>query len=503
MNFWLILPAVFSAVGGIALLILSLAFHLREKSWETLKEDDKFRKKLHIYVMIVLAVGVFMGLYAAWGSSGTFMAFTFVEGIRIEFCADGIAKIFATLTSIIWVFCGFYSCRYMRHEKNELRYFGFFLVVYAVVIMLDFSGNLITFYLFYEMMTLTSMPLVLHTGTKEAISAAFKYLFYSLIGAYLALYCIYFLYSNTTSLTFAPGGTLDTALAAENGEILLLAVFFMLIGFGAKAGMFPLHAWLPSAHPVAPAPASAALSSIIVKGGILAIIRTLFYIVGADFIRGTWVQSAWCVLSLITVLMGSVMAFKTKNLKKRLAYSTVSQVSYVIFGLSLLSESGFEGAILQVVFHAFAKCALFLVAGIFIFETGKTDADDYKAIGKRLPVSLAAFLAAGLSLIGIPPFGGFVSKWYIASGALVAENSVLGYAGAIVLLISAVLTAGYLLPVAIKGFMPGKDDKTPKSKEKINLMNAAALLPAAIVLLLGIYPAALIEFIKKAADGIF
>ncbi len=499
MNFWLVLPSIISALGGCALLIRSLRMHLKAGQWDA-KEDDV--KKLHIYAMAVLGISIAAALFAAWGSKESFTAFSFVDGIALEFAADGTGALFATVTCFIWGICGLYSCMYMRHEKNETRYFGFFLIVFAVVIALDFSANLVTFYLFYELMTLSSMPLVLHSGSDEAVKGALKYLFYSLIGAYLALFCIYFLNAYTDSLRFTPGGTLNTALTAGHTGILLFAVFCMLAGFGAKAGMFPLHGWLPSAHPVAPAPASAALSSIIVKGGVLAIIRTLYFIVGADFIRGTWVQSAWSGLTLVTVLMGSCMAYFTPDLKKRLAYSTVSQVSYALFGLSLLEKEAFCGALLQVVFHAFAKCALFLTAGIFIYKTGKTDVKDYRAIGKYLPLSLWVFLFASLSLIGIPPFGGFISKWHLALGALDLGSGIYAVAGPVILLISALLTAGYLLPVCIDGFLPGADDRHSKNKEELNLMNIPAAVAAAAAIVLGICPAPLLKVIDSITSMI-
>ena len=187
-------------------------------------------------------------------------------------------------------------------------------------------------------MTLTSLPLVLHERSREAVRAGLKYLFYSVAGAFLALFGIFFLAGVSTSLTFTPGGVLsDGALAGKEG-LLLVSAFCMVVGFGTKAGMFPLHGWLPTAHPVAPASASAVLSGLITKAGVLAIIRVVYYIIGPDRRRGTWVQDAWICLTLLTVFMGSMLAYKEPVMKKRLAYSTVSQVSYVLFGLSLLNH---------------------------------------------------------------------------------------------------------------------------------------------------------------------
>jgi len=239
--------------------------------------------------------------------------------------------------------------------------------------------------------------------------------------------------------------------------ILLAAVCCMLLGFGTKAGMFPMHGWLPTAHPVAPAPASAVLSGLITKSGVLAVIRVVYYIVGPELLRGTWVQTMWILLSLLTVFMGSMLAYKEPVLKKRLAYSTVSQVSYILFGLSLLEPMAFVGALSHVVFHSMIKNGLFLAAGAVIFKTGWTRVEEMRGLGRVMPVMLGGYTVLSLALIGIPPCSGFVSKWYLACGALASGTGVWTIAGPAVLLISALLTAGYLLPLTIHGFFPGED----------------------------------------------
>ena len=302
-----------------------------------------------------------------------------------------------------------------------------------------------------------------------------------------------------------PGGSLNLTAAGGNTTILLIAVFAMLLGFGAKAGMFPLHSWLPTAHPVAPTPASAVLSAVIVKSGVLAVIRVVYYMVGPDFIRNTWVQTIWMILTLVTVFMGSMLAYREPVLKKRLAYSTVSQVSYILFGLSLLSPAGAAGALLHTIVHAFVKCALFLTAGIFMFQCKKTRVDQLTGIGKQMPKTLWCFTFASLSLIGIPPAGGFVSKWYLAKGALEGDVGVFGYLGPAVLLVSALLTAGYLLPVTMKGFLPGKDwqneeagieTQTPGLESAPSMLVPLAVL-SALGFVLGIFPNPLLHYITE------
>ncbi|MBR5732574.1 MAG: proton-conducting membrane transporter, partial [Lachnospiraceae bacterium] len=252
----------------------------------------------------------------------------------------------------------------------------------------------------------------------------------------------------------------------------------------------PLHDWLPTAHPVAPAPASAVLSGVITKSGVIAIIRVVFYSVGADFIRGTWVQYTWIILTLVTVFLGSMMAYLEKGLKKRLAYSSVSQVSYVLFGLSTLHPLGFLGALLHVIFHSIIKDDLFLVAGAIIHQTGITVVDGLKAIGKRMPITIWGFTFASLALVGIPPFTGFVSKWFLCSGALDANIGAAGYIGPVVLLVSALLTAGYLLPITIDGFFPGHDfDTTGLEKcEPKPIMLVPIIILSLLALVFGMFP---------------
>ena len=285
--------------------------------------------------------------------------------------------------------------------------------------------------------------------------------------------------------------------------MLLVIFLIMAIGFGCKAGMFPLHAWLPIAHPVAPAPASAVLSGLITKMGIVALLRVVYYLFGWEFLKGTWAQWTVAILALVTILIGSTLALREDTLKKRLAYSTVSQVSYVLFGLFLLNATGFAGALLQMVFHAVVKNLLFLSAGAIIYKTGKTDVRQLTGIGKEMPIVLWCFAIGSLSLIGIPPTAGFVSKWYLAQGGL-SEYGVLGIVGAAVLLVSALLTAGYLMPIVTRGFFPGSDFDYEhlEKKEPSRLMTVPLMLLAAAAVVLGIFPAGLTDFVSSVAAAL-
>ena len=498
MDWLILLPIFLPSLAGIVLLASSFYEHIKYG-----QTDEKKRKSVHLFSGAVLAVSAAAALWIAWRGTGSVTLFYLMEDIPVFFQVDALGSVFASFMGIVWVLVAVYSFVYMEHEGNEKRFFGVYLLVYGVLIALDFAGNLVTLYLFYELMTLTSMPMVLHNGSKASIMAALKYLFYSMCGAYLGLFGIFFLYKYCGTLSFVAGGSLNLALAAGNEGILLIAVFAMLIGFGAKAGMFPLHAWLPAAHPVAPSPASAVLSGIIVKAGVLAVIRVVYYTVGADLLRGTWVQAVWMALTLLTVFMGSLLAFREPVFKKRLAYSTVSQISYILFGLSLLTPVAVTGALLHTVFHAFIKCALFLTAGIFIFQCGKSRVEELEGIGKRMPGTLWCYTFASLALIGIPPASGFISKWYLAQGALKAGVGIFGWLGPVVLLISALLTAGYLLPVTMKGFFPGHGEAVSAEKQeaKPGMLFPLAVLAAAAVLL-GVFPNPLIQYVSRIAEAL-
>ena len=502
MDLLLILPSIICFAAGIALLILSFKDHLHEADWFGRKPDEKELRKLHIAVITIMAAAELLTLVIAWTGDRSLDLLTFVDGLTISFHIDNISRIFVTVTALVWFLACLYATEYMSHEGNEKRFFGFYLIVYGVLVLIDFSGNLVTFYFFYEMMTLTSMAMVLHNGTREAIMASLKYMFYSMAGAYCALFGIYLLYQNCSSLDFTEGGTLTANALVSHPTMILSGVLLMMIGFGAKAGMMPLHSWLPAAHPVAPTPASAVLSSIIVKAGVLGAVRTIYYIVGPDYIRGTWMQAAWIILSLGTVFMGSLLAFREKVFKKRLAYSTVSQVSYIMFGLAVLDETALTGALLHVIVHAFVKCALFASAGILIYRTGMTNVTDYKGVGKKMPVTMWCYTIASLTLIGIPPTGGFISKWYLALGSLGGNIGVLGYVGPAVLLASALLTAGYLLPISLDAFLPGSKDETPRQRERIDAMSILPLILVTCAVLIGLFPNPVLEFIEQTISGL-
>lgn len=477
------------------LILLSILFPILTGAFLLISKEYTNRKHLLFTVgvsLLLTGAATVASLITARDKSYTLWYLT--RTLAVEFRIDGIGVLFSALTVLILLGAGFFSFEYMKHESKEKRYYGFYLIVFGVLNALCFAGNLITFYLFFELLTLSSMPLVLHNGSREAVMAGLKYLFYSLCGAYMALFGIYFVCQNSDTLSFTPGGILHSADGFPTG-ILLITAFVMILGFSVKAGMLPMHAWLPTAHPAAPAPASAVLSAVIVKAGVLAIIRVVYYIFGVSFLRGTWVQATWLVLTLITIFMGSLLAYKEPVLKKRLAYSTVSQLSYILFGLASMGAESVTGSLIHVLAHGLIKAVLFLCAGAIIYTTGRTKVDELRGIGKEMPLIMWCYTIVSLGLIGIPPTGGYVSKWYLAIGSLSGAIPVFRWLGPVILLVSALLTAGYLLPLAIRGFLPGADyDYANLHKKEPSLfMTIPVLIMTILSVLIGLFPTPLID----------
>ena len=465
-------------------------------------EGARLRRTVTIAVLVVTAA-LLLPLFFA--GELTLTLFTLSADLPIFLHTDTIGLIFAALMAFVWATAGIYSFPYMAHEGGEKRYYALYLCTLGALMGLCFAGSIITFYMFFEGMTLLTMPMVMHSGKKDAVAAGIKYLIYSVLGASLVLLGVFVLAPYVTSFSFAAGGVLDMAKVAGHEGLVMAFGFLMLVGFSAKAGLFPLHGWLPTAHPAAPSPASAVLSGVITKAGVLGVIRLMYCYLGADFLRGSWVQTAFMCLTLLTIFTGSLLAYHEGHLKKRLAWSSVSQVSYVLFGLSTMNPVGFAGAVLHAIAHSFAKDTLFMSAGAIILKTGKTQVADLRGIGKQMPMTMACFTVASLGLVGIPPCMGFISKWYLAQGSLAASgvSAALNVIGPVVLLISALLTAGYLFPIVIRGFIVGNagHDHAPaevfEKQDAPWMMLIPLLVLAALSVAIGMFPGALIDLLTK------
>lgn len=484
----LILAIFWPALAGVLIFLLPAA-----------RSSRSLRAKLCCGALALEFVPV-LALCGARGLEVTLLQMTPTLSIFLK--VDTVGCIFAVLMCAMWLLAAVFALEYLEHDAHEASFQAFYMTVLSALVGQCFAGSMVTLYVFYELMTLLSVPMVVHERTPQAVAAGVKYLVYSIFGAMLGLMGIFFFNHYLGTVTFAPGGVAPLSGAVTPG--LLVVTFLVILGFGTKAGMFPMHGWLPTAHPVAPAPASAVLSGVITKAGVLAIVRVVYFLVGAKALAGTWVQTAFMTLALITVFMGSMLAYREPLLKKRLAYSTVSQVSYVLFGLSCMVPEAFEGALLHVLAHSTIKDALFLCAGAIIHQTGKTMVSDLRGIGKQMPVTIWCWTIASLGLIGIPPTGGFVSKWQLATGSLASGMGALSVLGPVVLIVSALLTAAYLLPVTIYGFFPGSDFDyaSLEKKEPGWLMLVPMLLLAAGVVLTGVLAQPLISAFASVASAV-
>lgn len=491
-NWILLLPVLFPVLAGILIACVKGFKNRRVRLW---------------YVIAVTLLELVL-VFAAAAMGGELELFRMTQRLVFRLRPDRLTILFGGLCAVMWFLASVYSADYLQHDKGERFYQIFFLCSEGVIAALCFAGNLVTMYLFYEMMTLLLVPLVLHEGSREAIRAGMEFLLYSVGGAFLGLAGFFIFYACGIDMEFTVGGVREAvnALGAQDKNLVLLGAFLAIVGFGSKAGLFPLHGWLPVAHPVAPAPASALLSGNVTKMGVLLILRIIYYVLGADFLRGTWVQYTLLAFALITVLMGSVIASREKLLKRRLAYSTVSQVSYALFGIFVMHPVALAGALMHVVFHSAVKNTLFLSAGAIIHQTGCTRVDELKGIGKKMPVTMWLYTFASLTLVGIPPTSAFLSKWYLAQGALSSEIPVVCISGPVILLVSAVFTAAYLLSVTVNGFLPGRDEqgellKYEKKEASLWILLPMLVLTAAAVGF-GMFPGALVDFVQTICGAV-
>ncbi|SKC88959.1 complex I subunit 5 family protein [Maledivibacter halophilus] len=457
----------------------------------------KSDRRRNIYVMSILSLNLI--LIIALLSINQSMDFHFIKMnnlMDIYFKIDKLGILFVLLASILWIFTGFYSFSYMTHEGKEKRFFSYFMLTLGVTVGIAFSGNLFTLYIFYEYLTLATFPLVIHNGSKEALKVGRKYLIYSFGGATMALLGIILVFTLANSTAFMEFGILR-GISLDNRSLLLAIYMIMFIGFGVKAALVPFHSWLPAAM-VAPTPVSSLLHAVaVVKSGIFALIRVSYYIFGSGVLYEIGGNYYISILVVLTILMGSLLALHQENLKKRLAYSTVSQLGYILLGIVLLNDQALVGGLLHLINHAVIKITLFFCAGVIYYMTGKKDIHEIKGIGKEMPITMGCFTIASISLIGIPPTNGFVSKWFLALGGL-DENKILFV---VILLLSAILTAGYLLPIVITAFFPGHNEKIIKKEPPLPMLIPIVILTV-IIVVLGLFPNIVLHFIEDIVKGI-
>ena len=396
-------------------------------------------------IVLTLIVQIYGAVSA--GEMPTVDVIEMLPGLSITFAIDPLGMLFAGIASFLWIVTTIYAIGYMRghHEENQTRFYACFAIAIGSAIGVAFAGNMLTLFVFYEILTISTFPLVTHHGTEKAKKAGRTYLGILLgtsIG--LQLFAILWTWVATGTLDFREGGILEGNIQGPMVGI-LLALYVYGIG---KAALMPFHRWLPAAM-VAPTPVSALLHAVaVVKAGVFTVVKVVVYIFGVDFLADQSSSDWLLYMAGFTVVVASVIAMRQDNLKRRLAYSTISQLSYVIIAAAILSPISIVGAAMHIAAHAFGKITLFFAAGSILVASHKTNVSQLDGIGRRMPWTMVAFAIGALSMIGLPPTAGFISKWYILQGALDRD---LMFAVAVIIG-STLLNAAYFLPIVYAAF---------------------------------------------------
>lgn len=443
-SIWPLLAILVSFLGAIPILLSFRQPNLRE-SWTILIALAK------LSIVSSMLPGVLSGNQYIFTIADVFL------NVPIELRVDALGMIFALVASCLWLFTSIYSIGYMRslNEHAQTRYFASFAVAISATLGIAFSGNLLTMYLFYEVLSLSTYPLVTHEQNAEARASGRKYLTY-IIGTSigLALPAMILTYAAAGTLEFTPGGILAGKVSPE-----LLALLLVLFLFGfAKAGLMPFHGWLPAAM-VAPTPVSSFLHGVaVVKAGVFSIFRIIFHILGPDTLQAANLSFVITTIASVTLLVASLIALTQDSMKRRLAYSTVGQLSYMVLGAGMLSATGRLGGVMHLAMHAFGKITLFFCAGAIYVASKKKYISQMDGLGRQMPITFLAFFFGSLSIIGMPPLGGFISKWNLVIGAVDGgQLSLLA-----VLLVSSLLNAAYFLPIVYRAFFakPSAEQQT-------------------------------------------
>ena len=482
-SIFLLIPVFFPVITGALLLLFK----------------PKTEKVRRVYVFTcTLLTSIFTIFCLIYKPEEEFVFIALTSTIDLSFKLDGLGIIFASLIALLWPFACLYAFDYMKHSKNTNLFYAFYVMTFGVTMGVAFSGNALTMYLFYEFLTLVTTPLVLFTQTREAVKASRKYLYYSISGAAIGFIAIIFVMVLGYNSTFSFGGIIPHA--ALKKELLHFAYILAFIGFGAKAAVFPLHAWLPSAS-VAPTPVTALLHAVaVVKAGAFVIMRMTYYVFGADLISGSYAQIVVLGLVGFTVIYGSIKAIKEQNFKRRLAYSTISNLSYILLGVVMMSSFGFYAALCHMIFHAFMKITAFFCAGAVLEHSSVTKVHELEGIAKNMPFIFTCFAISALSLCGMPPFLGFISKYSLITAGI--ENGTwIGYTQIIILVLASVMSVIYLLFIVIRAFFPREDAVIAKAHDPSILMKLPIGLFACVVAVLGFFAQPLLVFLTKVSQG--
>lgn len=415
------------------------------------------------------------------GGRPSVLLFSLLPGLDIAFQIEPLGMLFALIASGLWIVNSLYSIGYMRgnNEAHQTRFFVCFAVALAATMGIAFSGNLLTLFIFYEVLTLSTYPLVTHHGTEKARDGGRVYLGLLLsTSTVLLLPALVFIWFIAGTTDFTVGGILADKL--KPGELALL-LGLCVFGIG-KAALMPFHRWLPAAM-VAPTPVSALLHAVaVVKAGVFSVVKVMVYVFGIDTLATAGATHWLVAVAGFTILAASVVALTANNLKRRLAYSTISQLSYVTMAAALLAPLSLVGAVMHIAAHAVGKITLFFAAGAIYTAAHKTEVSQLDGIGRRMPWTMGAFAIAALSMIGLPPAAGFISKWYMVSGAMASQH----WLAVIVIVLSTLLNAGYFLPIVYRAFFvapPTDPHGHPHGEAPLPMVIALTATAAATVLL--------------------
>lgn len=476
-----LLTVLVSLLASVLILFSGRSPQVRE-TWTVLASVVKFA------LILSMLPEVLAGRYP------TVTLFDLSPGISLMLRVDPLGILFALSASFLWIVTSFYSIGYMRSlsEHKQTRYFASFALCLSSTMGIAFAGNLLTFVIFYEALTLATYPLVIHKESPEAIAAGRKYLAYLLTGGGMLLLGVALTQMLAGSGDFLPGGFLSESIGRDRLWILLVV---FLVGLGTKSALMPFHGWLPAAM-IAPTPVSALLHAVaVVKAGVFGYARIFGFVFGPALIDRIGAADLVAGLAAATILLASLLALAQDNLKLRLAYSTVGHLSYIILGMVLLSPSGWLGGLYHIAAHAAMKITLFFCAGAIYAKTHRENISELDGIGAQMPLTMGAFSLASFGLAGIPPVGGFISKWYLAQGTVESGETVL----LVVLLLSGLLNAGYLFPIIYRAFFRSSD-RFQKFNEASPLMVVPLLLTAALSLMLGLFPDGIFHFYRLAFD---
>ncbi|HVL75062.1 MAG TPA: proton-conducting transporter membrane subunit [Noviherbaspirillum sp.] len=412
---------------------------------------DESRENLRVFLNMAGATIklVFVGIML-WGVTQGYeyrFSHRVVPGLELVLQVDALALLFVTLSAVLWFLTTLYAIGYLQHSADRNRFFGFFSLCVTTTVGIALAGNLFTFFFFYELLTLATYPLVVHRGNAASLHAGNRYLAYTLGGGALLLVGTVWLYALCGTVDFTHTG--NAARAGPEAATQLRIIFlFLIAGLGVKASLIPLHGWLPSAM-VAPAPVSALLHAVaVVKAGAFGVVRVLYEVYGIEVAHGLGLLLPLALLASATILWGSLRALFQDDLKRRLAYSTVSQVSYIVLGVALFGPLGTIGGLAHLIHQGIMKVTMFFCAGNYAETLGIHKVTELDGVGARMPWNTLAFTCAALGMIGVPPMAGFISKWYLGLGAL---DSGAGWALAL-LAVSSLLNAAYFLPILYRAW---------------------------------------------------